>query len=135
MKICYINCPVVTMSYGRESKLKGGIQGVPAVVQRVENLTAAARVAVEAWVQSEAWPSGLRIWPCWSYSIDHICCSDSIPGPPNFHMLLVMPLKTQQSKDGIQDPYGPCQPVLPNSVLSPSAVNMLGAWVFDSGLS
>ena len=35
-------------------------KGVPAVVQLVKNMTAAAWVAVEAWVQSLAWHSGLK---------------------------------------------------------------------------
>ena len=37
------------------------ILGVPTVVQWVKNLTVAAWVIVEGWVQSAAWHSGLRI--------------------------------------------------------------------------
>ena len=43
----------------RESKKKNGT-GVPAVVQWVKNLTAAAQVVVEMQVQSPAWCLGLK---------------------------------------------------------------------------
>ena len=49
--------------------------GVPAVVQWVKNLTAAAQVTAEVWVLSPAWCSGLRIQHC------HSCGPNSIYGP------------------------------------------------------
>ena len=50
------------------------------MVQWVKSLTAAAPVTAEAQVQSLAHCSGLRIQYCHSYSIDHSCSSDSVPG-------------------------------------------------------
>ena len=41
----------------------------------VKNLTAAAQVTVEAWVQSPVWHSGLKDLS----GIGHICGLDSIP--------------------------------------------------------
>ena len=52
---------------------------VPAVVQWVKNPSAAAPVTAEAWVQSPAQHSGLRIRHC--LTCGHSCGSDSIPGP------------------------------------------------------
>ena len=49
------------------------------VVLWVKNLTA-AQVTVEAWVQSSALCSELRIQHCFSCSVGHSCSSDSIPG-------------------------------------------------------
>ena len=49
------------------------------MVQRVKNL-AAAQFAMEAWVQSPAWHSGLRIQCCCSCGIGHSCDLDLIPG-------------------------------------------------------
>ena len=40
--------------------LKTYFHGVPAMVQCVKNLTAAAQVAAEVWVQFLAWCSGLK---------------------------------------------------------------------------
>ena len=40
--------------------LKKPESGVPTVAQQVKNLTAAAQVTAEAWVQSLAWLSGVK---------------------------------------------------------------------------
>ena len=62
------------------------------MVQWVKNPTAVARVAVEIWVRSPAWYSGLKdlVLPQWlklGFS----------PWPRNFHMLRVQPLKKKNS--------------------------------------
>ena len=50
------------------------------LAQSVKNLDAAALVAVELWVRSPAWRSGLRICHCCSCGIDHNNGLDSVPG-------------------------------------------------------
>jgi len=55
-----------SQTWGTAAKKKK--KGVPSVVQWVKNLTAAARVAVVAQVQSPAWLSGLKdpaLWQLW----------------------------------------------------------------------
>ena len=54
------------------------------MAQWVKDHTAVVLVAAEAWVQSLAWHSGLRIQPCHSCGIGHYCGSDSIRGPGTF---------------------------------------------------
>lgn len=55
--------------------------GVTSVAQCVKDLTAVAGVAVEAWVQSQAWHSVWRILHCCSCCVGCNYSSDSIPGP------------------------------------------------------
>ena len=61
------------------------LAGVPTVVQRVKNPTAAARVTVEVQVQFSAWHSGLE-----DLALLQVCFGfNSWPG--NFHMQQVQP--------------------------------------------
>ena len=50
------------------------------MMQWVKNLTAAAQVTVEAWVQSPAWSSGLK-----DPALPHLWCGFN-PWSGNFHM-------------------------------------------------
>ena len=73
--------------------------GVPTVAQWVKNSTAAAWVAVEVWVQSPAWHSGLKdpvLWQLWLWSQVWLKFN---PWPGNFHMLWVWPEKKQKQKN------------------------------------
>jgi len=68
------------------------------VVQWVKNLTAAARVAVVAQVQSPAWLSGLKdpaLWQLWRRSELWLGFS---PWPRNVHVLQVEPLKKKKKR-------------------------------------
>ena len=52
------------------------------MVQGVKNLTALAQVAAEAWIQSQAWCSGLKDLTLLQLCcVGHRCSSDSIPDP------------------------------------------------------
>ena len=50
------------------------------MVQWVKDLTAAASVDVELWVQSPVRHSGLGMWHCHSCGISHSCISDLMLG-------------------------------------------------------
>ena len=67
--------------------------GVPAVAQQVKNPTAVAQVAVEAWVQSPAWCSGLNdpVLLQLRHRLQFHLGFSPLPG--NFHLMWVWPLK------------------------------------------
>ena len=71
--------------------------GVPAVAQWVEKLTAGAWVAVEAWVLSLAWRSGLEypVLPQLRFGFN--------PWPGNFHVLQVQPFKKKKKRKDLEN--------------------------------
>ena len=66
--------------------------GVPTVVQWIKNLTAVAQVAVEAWVQSLAWHSGLK-----EPALQQLWLGFK-PWLRNFHMPWVQPFKEKKKR-------------------------------------
>ena len=73
--------------------------GVPAVAQRVKNLTLAAQVAPEAQAGSPAWRSSLKdlaLTQLWHRSQLQLRFN---PLPENFHTLGVRPLKNKTKQN------------------------------------
>ena len=72
------------------------------MVQWLKNVTAAAWVTAEVWVQSPAWHSGLK-----DFALLQLQCRMRLqlrfsPWPWNFHVLRVWPNKKQQQQKSLK---------------------------------